>query len=47
VFKGVDRGFELRSAYAGAVAPFVIIFVEKKGPAFQISGADAGKAVEK
>jgi hypothetical protein len=46
LFKGVDRGFELRSAYAGAQAPFVIIFVEKQGPAFQISGADAGKAVE-
>jgi hypothetical protein len=45
-FKGVDRGFELRSAYAGAQAPFVIIFVEKHGPAFQISGADAGKPVE-
>lgn len=47
VFKGVDRGFELKSAYAGAAAPFVIIFVEKQGPPFQISGLDAGKAVEK
>jgi hypothetical protein len=45
-FKGVDRGFELRSAYAGAQAPFVIIFVEKRGPMFQISGSDAGKPVE-
>jgi len=45
-FKGVDRGFELRSAYAGAQAPFVIIFVEKRGPVFQISGSDAGKPVE-
>lgn len=45
LFKGVDRGFELRSAYNGAAAPFVIIFVEKQGPVFQISGADAGKAV--
>ena len=46
LFKGVDRGFELRSAYSGTQAPFVIIFVEKQGPLFQISGADAGKAVE-
>jgi len=42
VFKGVDRGFELRSAYAGADAPFVMIFVEKEGPAFQVVG---GKAI--
>ena len=45
VFKGVDRGFELKSAYAGADAPFVMIFVEKEGPAFQITGPDAGKAI--
>jgi hypothetical protein len=45
VFKGVDRGFELKSAYAGAEAPFVMIFVEKEGPAFQITGPDAGKAI--
>ncbi len=47
VFKGVDRGFELKSAYAGAEAPFVMIFVEKEGPAFQITGPDAGKAIDK
>jgi hypothetical protein len=47
VFKGVDRGFELKSAYAGADAPFVMIFVEKQGPAFEISGPDAGKAIDK
>jgi hypothetical protein len=47
VFKGVDRGFELKSAYAGEDAPFVMIFVEKEGPAFQISGPDAGKAINK
>jgi hypothetical protein len=47
VFKGVDRGFELKSAYAGADAPFVMIFVEKQGPAFQITGPDAGKAIDK
>jgi hypothetical protein len=44
-FKGVDRGFELRSAYAGMEAPLVLIFVEKQGPAFQISGPNVGKAV--
>jgi hypothetical protein len=47
VFKGVDRGFELKSAYAGAEAPFVMIFVETQGPAFQVIGPDAGKAVDK
>jgi hypothetical protein len=45
VFKGVHRGFELKSAYAGADAPFVMIFVEKQGPAFQVIGPDAGKAI--
>jgi hypothetical protein len=45
VFKGVDRGFELTSAYAGAEAPFVMIFVEKQGPAFEVTGPDAGKAI--
>jgi len=44
-FKGVDRGFELKSAYAGAGAPFVLIFVEKQGPAFQITGPNAGKEI--
>jgi len=47
VFKSVDRGFELKSAYSGADAPFVMIFVEKQGPAFEITGPDAGKAIEK
>jgi hypothetical protein len=47
VFKGVDRGFELKSAYAGGDAPFVMIFVEKEGPAFQVTGPDAGKAIDK
>jgi hypothetical protein len=42
VFKGVDRGFELKSAYAGDGAPFVLIFVEKQGPAFQVVD---GKAI--
>jgi hypothetical protein len=47
VFEGVDRGFELKSAYAGPDAPFVMIFVEKRGSAFQITGPDAGKAIDK
>ena len=47
VFKGVDRGFELKSAYTGADAPFRMIFVEKPGPAFQITGPGAGKAIDK
>ena len=58
VFKGVDRGFELKSDFAGTDAPFVMIhagtdvpfvmiFVEKEGPAFQITGPDAGKAMDK
>jgi len=47
VFKGVDRGFELRSAYAGAEGPFVMIFVEKQGPAFEVIGPGAGKELAK
>ena len=47
VFKGVDRGFELKSAYTGTDTPFVMIFVEKEGPAFQITGPDVGKAIDK
>lgn len=44
-FKGVDRGFQLKSAYPGADGPFVMIFVEKSGPAFQVIGPDAGKPI--
>jgi len=47
VFKGVDRGLELKSAYAGLGYPCVVIFVEKQGPAFQIMGPDAGKEITK
>ena len=46
VFKGVDRGFELKSAYAGADAPFVMIFVEKEGTPFYIEGPHIGQAVK-
>ena len=33
VFEGVDRGFELKSAYAGLGYPCALIFVEKHGTA--------------
>ena len=48
VFEGVDRGFELKSAFnvdgddSGA-----LIFVEKEGPPFRVSGPQAGKALSK
>jgi hypothetical protein len=32
VFEGVDRGFQLKSAYDGLGYPEVVIFVEKEGP---------------
>jgi hypothetical protein len=47
VFGGVDRGFELKSAYAGRGFPEVLIFVEKDGPPFQVNGKNAGKALAK
>jgi hypothetical protein len=43
VFKGVDRGFELKSAYAGLGFPCAMIFVEKGGPAFYIEGPHEGQ----
>lgn len=43
-FQGVDRGFELRSNYPGE-QPEVIIFVEKDGPPFNLTGPSAGKAL--
>ena len=43
VFKGVDRGFELKSAYAGADAPFVMIFVEKARTGIPNHRAGCGK----
>lgn len=44
-FKGVDRGFELKSAYTGMDTPFNMIFVEKSGPAFHVTGPNAGKEI--
>ncbi|HUI06914.1 MAG TPA: hypothetical protein VL486_07890 [Verrucomicrobiae bacterium] len=38
-FEGVDRGFELKSAYPGRpVYPCVLIFVEKEGAPFYVDG---------
>jgi len=49
VFKGVDRGFELKSAYTGIFAvgvPYTLIFVEKEGPPFNVDGLHIGQAVK-
>jgi hypothetical protein len=46
VFEGVDRGFELKSAYAGLPYPCALIFVEKEGPAFNTDGPHIGEAVK-
>lgn len=45
VFEGADRGFELRSKVQVREFPESMIFVEKDGPPFLLSGPDAGKAV--
>jgi hypothetical protein len=47
VFEGVDRGFELKSAYAGRDYPEVLIFVEKEGPPFRLDGKNAGQPLPK
>jgi hypothetical protein len=47
LFEGVDRGFELKSAYDLGGDPAVLIFVEKEGPPFRISGRQVGKALSK
>jgi hypothetical protein len=44
VFEGVDRGFELKSAYTGY--PCALIFVEKEGTLFYIDGPHIGQAVQ-
>ena len=46
VFEGVDRGFELKSAYAGQTFPCALIFVEKEGPSFRTDGPHIGEAVQ-
>ena len=45
VFEGVDRGFQLKSAYAGRGFSEVLIFVEKEGPPFRVNGKNAGQAL--
>jgi hypothetical protein len=45
VFEGMDRGFELKSAYNGRGFPEVMIFIEKDGTPFYVNGKNAGKAV--
>jgi hypothetical protein len=46
VFEGVDRGFELTSAYAGLKYPCALIFVEKEGPPFRTDGPYIGQAIK-
>jgi hypothetical protein len=43
VFEGVDRGFELKSAYEGRDFPEALIFTEKDGPPFQVNGKRVGQ----
>jgi hypothetical protein len=45
VFEGVDRGFELRSAFDAGDFPQVLIFVEKAGPLFRVDGRNVGQAL--
>ena len=42
VFEGVDRGFELKSAYDLDNNKAVLIFVEKTGTPFRVGGNYAG-----
>jgi hypothetical protein len=47
VFEGVDRGFELKSAYNdGQSFPCALIFVEKEGTPFRVDGPHIGQAVQ-
>ena len=46
-FEGVDRGFALRSAYDGRGFVETLIFVEKDGPPFVVTGKNAGQAASK
>jgi hypothetical protein len=45
-FEGVDRGFELKSAYTGLGFPCALIFVEKEGTPFYIDGPHIGQVVK-
>jgi hypothetical protein len=45
VLQGVDRGFELQSAYTGQAYPCALIFVEKPGVSFATSGTNIGQVI--
>lgn len=45
VFAGVDRGFQLKSAFNLGDNLAVLIFVEKEGPPFQVDGNFPGRAL--
>jgi hypothetical protein len=47
IYQGVDRGFELSSAYNKEVKEGVLIFIETPGPAFRVSGPFVGQAMPK
>lgn len=47
VFGGIDRGFEIKSAYAGRGYQEALIFVEKDGVPFHINGPKIGQPVAK
>ena len=52
VFQGVDRGFELKSAYDYKGSPYALIFVEQDGPPFYVNansvvGKKAGQPVSR
>jgi hypothetical protein len=47
VFEGVDRGFELKAAYDGRGFQEALIFVEKDGPPFQVTGRNIGQPAAK
>jgi hypothetical protein len=44
VLDGVDRGFQLTSAFQGSGFPESLIFVEKPGPPFFVDGPSVGQA---
>ena len=46
ILQGVDRGFELKTAFDAGDYPQTLIFVEKEGPPFVVSGRLAGQALE-
>jgi hypothetical protein len=46
MFEGIDRGFELKSAYANEGVHYALIFVENDGPAFYVEGPKLGQPVQ-